>query len=67
MKIALIIIDVQNDYFNGGKNPLNNPEKAAQNARIALDIFRSKNLPIFHVQHISLNEGALLGMKYIIL
>jgi nicotinamidase-related amidase len=58
MKIALILVDIQNDYFPGGKNPLYNPEKAAENARIALGLFRNKNLPIIHIQHISLQEGA---------
>ena len=58
MNIALIVVDIQNDYFDGGKNPLNNPIKAAKNARIALDIFRNNNLPIFHIQHINLQDGA---------
>ena len=58
MKIALVLIDIQNDYFDGGKNPLNNSEKAAQNARTALNLFRNKNLPIFHIQHINLYNGA---------
>ncbi|MDR1461313.1 MAG: cysteine hydrolase [Campylobacteraceae bacterium] len=58
MGIALIIVDIQNDYFDGGKNPLHNSEKAARNARKALDFFRNKNLPVFHIQHINLQEGA---------
>ncbi|MDR0528282.1 MAG: cysteine hydrolase [Zoogloeaceae bacterium] len=58
MKIALILIDIQNDYFPGGKNPLHNPEKAAENAKIALKLFREKGLPILHIQHIALQEGA---------
>jgi nicotinamidase-related amidase len=58
MKIALVLVDIQNDYFSGGKNPLNNPEKAAENAKIALELFRNRNLPIIHIQHISLQEGA---------
>jgi nicotinamidase-related amidase len=58
MGIALIMVDIQNDYFDGGKNPLYNSEKAAKNARKVLDFFRNKNLPIFHIQHINLQEGA---------
>jgi nicotinamidase-related amidase len=58
MEIALVLVDIQNDYFPGGRNPLYNPEKAAENAKIALELFRNKNLPIIHIQHISLQEGA---------
>lgn len=33
-------------------------EQAAKNARAALDLFRAKKLPIFHIQHIMYREGA---------
>lgn len=33
MNTALIIVDIQEDYFPNGKNPLNNPENAANNAK----------------------------------
>ncbi|MDR6371257.1 nicotinamidase-related amidase [Chryseobacterium bernardetii] len=55
---ALIIIDVQNDYFPGGKMTLEKSEQAAENARSILDYFRKNNLPVIHVQHISTNDGA---------
>jgi len=58
MKTALLLIDIQNDYFAGGRNPLVNAEQAADHAARALTFFRSKNLPIFHIQHISLQDGA---------
>jgi nicotinamidase-related amidase len=58
METALLLIDIQNDYFAGGRNPLVNAEQAADQAKRALTLFRSKNLPIFHVQHISLQDGA---------
>ena len=32
MSTALIIVDIQNDYFPNGKMELSNPEKAAANA-----------------------------------
>ena len=53
MKEALLIIDVQNDYFEGGKMALEGADRAAENARLVLDMFRSKGLPIAHVQHIA--------------
>ncbi|WP_114822137.1 cysteine hydrolase family protein [Chryseobacterium sp. KLBC 52] len=55
---ALIIIDVQNDYFPGGKMTLEKAEQAAENARNILEYFRKNNLPVIHIQHISTNEGA---------
>jgi Amidases related to nicotinamidase len=56
MKSALVLIDIQNDYFAGGKSELFMPEKAAENAKILLDYFRQKNIDIFHIQHISTNS-----------
>jgi nicotinamidase-related amidase len=58
MKPALIIVDMQNDYFPGGKMELTGIEEAAKNARRALERFRAKNLPIFHIQHLSARAGA---------
>ncbi|MCH1624402.1 cysteine hydrolase family protein [Fredinandcohnia quinoae] len=54
MSTALIIVDIQNDYFPNGKMELSNPEKAAANAAKVLDWFRQNNKDhIFHVQHIA--------------
>ncbi|WP_223589078.1 cysteine hydrolase family protein [Neobacillus bataviensis] len=58
MRTALILVDIQNDYFPNGKMELSNPGKAAVNAGKILDWFRQKNHPIFHIQHISIQEGA---------
>lgn len=54
MSTALIIVDIQNDYFPNGKMELSNPDKAAANAAKVLDWFRQNNKNnIFHVQHIA--------------
>ncbi|SFF45280.1 Nicotinamidase-related amidase [Paenibacillus algorifonticola] len=54
MSTALIIVDIQNDYFPNGKMELSNPEKAASNAAKVLDWFRQNHKDnIFHVQHIA--------------
>jgi nicotinamidase-related amidase len=53
MKTALLIIDIQNDYFENGKMPLVNPDSAARNTRLILDRFRAGNLPVIHIQHIA--------------
>jgi len=59
MKQGLILIDIQNDYFTGGKMELVGMDRAANNAKKLLDKFRKAKLPIFHVQHISNRAGAL--------
>ena len=63
MKTALIIIDIQNDYFEGGKHELFHPVEAAQNTEKVLKVFREKKLPVFHIQHIMDFEGAPFFQK----
>jgi nicotinamidase-related amidase len=50
-KTALLIIDVQEFYFPGGRMQLENPEAAGINAGLLLDAFRKKGLPVYHVRH----------------
>ncbi|PIF29655.1 nicotinamidase-related amidase [Flavobacterium sp. 9] len=57
-KTALIIIDIQNDYFPGGTMELVEPEKAALKAKEVLSYFRENKMPVIHIQHIALQEGA---------
>ncbi|QBQ41787.1 cysteine hydrolase [Sphingobacterium psychroaquaticum] len=56
-KQALIIIDIQNDYFENGALELVNPIEASLNAGKVLEHFRKNNLPIAHIQHISANPA----------
>ncbi len=51
MTQALIIVDIQNDYFPGGRMPLYEVERAAENARRLLERFRTAGLPMVHIQH----------------
>jgi nicotinamidase-related amidase len=55
---ALILVDIQNDYFPGGRNPLVGSEAAAVVAKKMLDKAREKHEPIIHVQHTSLRPNA---------
>ena len=55
--MALVIIDIQNNYFEGGKIELYKPTDAAQKAHKILKFFRKENLPIFHVKHMFNIEG----------
>jgi nicotinamidase-related amidase len=58
MKPALIIIDIQNDYFPGGKMELEGSPEASLQAAKLLDAFRAKGLPLVHIQHVSNRPGA---------
>jgi nicotinamidase-related amidase len=55
---ALLIIDLQNDYFPGGRMELEGADAAAAKAAEALHSFRSNGLPVIHVRHISVRPGA---------
>ena len=58
MKQALLIIDVQNDYFKDGKMELVNPEHALEKINQLEHYFNQNNLPIIYIQHISLQADA---------
>ena len=55
---ALVIIDIQNDYFPGGKMELEGADAAAANAANALARFRKDGLPVIHVRHLSMRPGS---------
>lgn len=50
-KQALIVIDIQNDYFADGAYPLYQPEVTMKNNLEAMTIAKEKNIPIIHIQH----------------
>ena len=58
MNTALVLIDIQNDYFPGGNMELVGSVEAGRKAAQALALFRTKNLPVFHIQHLSVQPGA---------
>jgi len=53
MSKSLIIIDIQEDYFQGGACELVDPIQTSLEAKKLLNVFREKNLPVFHIQHIN--------------
>ncbi|MBI5252275.1 MAG: cysteine hydrolase [Desulfomonile tiedjei] len=58
MKPALLLIDIQNDYFPGGSMEVEGSTEASMRATELLAVFRKKNLPVIHVQHVSIRPGA---------
>ncbi|TAL37835.1 MAG: cysteine hydrolase [Spirochaetes bacterium] len=57
-KTALLIIDIQNDYFPGGRFELFEAVNAADVAKLVLARFRSIMAPLIHVRHESDKPGA---------
>jgi len=55
---ALLLIDIQNDYFPGGNCELTDPVQAGRLAAVALAWFRQAGLPVIHVQHANTSPGA---------
>jgi nicotinamidase-related amidase len=58
MATALILIDIQNDYFPGGSMEVEGSLEASWRAREVLAVFRGKNLPVVHIQHVAARPGA---------
>lgn len=58
MTTALLIVDIQNDYFPGGAMEVVGAAAAATQAAKLLAAFRQQTRPIIHVQHIAARPGA---------
>lgn len=58
MDTCLLIIDIQNDYFPGGKMELEGSPEAALKTKKLLERFRAKEMPAVHIQHISVRPGS---------
>lgn len=52
-KPALVVIDLQNDYFPDGRFPLWNSEGTLKNVVAAIGTARSSGVPVIHVQHVA--------------
>jgi len=57
MKQALLVIDVQNEYFSG-KLPVTYPQGSLENILKAMDKANASNIPIAVIQHTSLAPEA---------
>ena len=55
---ALILVDIQNDYFTGGLWPVDQMERVAQAAAKVLDAARQANDLVIHIRHEALSGAA---------
>ena len=53
MSKALLVIDLQNDYFPGGLFPLWNADAVLQNVEKAIERATTKGIPVIHIQHVA--------------
>lgn len=60
MQPVLVIIDIQRDYFPGGRHPLVGPDAAADAAEEVLSWQRRQGAPVIHVRHESPAGGGFL-------
>jgi len=58
MKPTLVLIDIQNDYFPGGKMELIGMEEAAVNVEELISIFRKNKWPVVYIQHVAAKPDA---------
>jgi len=58
VKTALLLVDIQKEYFPGGAMPLEGAAEAACQAKKLLAHFRYNHLPAIFIQHVSLDPEA---------
>jgi nicotinamidase-related amidase len=51
MADALVVIDIQNEYFPGGAIPLPDADRAARRAAAAIEAARGAGIPVIHIRH----------------
>lgn len=61
MKPALLVIDVQNEFFNISQACSDSLKSAISYINAAIDLFRKKNLPIVVIQHKNEEQGLVPG------
>jgi nicotinamidase-related amidase len=58
MNTALVLLEIQNDYFPNGRTPLEKSLESTTKTQAVLQAFRDKKLPVIHIQHISTQPDA---------
>jgi len=61
MKPALLVVDVQNEFFNINQTCSDSLKSAIEYINVAIGLFRKKNLPIVVIQHKSEEQDLVPG------
>lgn len=61
MKPALLVIDIQIEFFNSSQACNDSLKSAIEYINVAIDYFREKNLPIIAIQHKSKDHDLIPG------
>ena len=61
MKLALMIIDMQKEFYVG--KTLSQMDKAAEYINAVIPLFKEKNLPVIWVQDVDEEDGVIPGSK----
>lgn len=60
MTKALVVIDIQNDYFDNGNFPLWNTDNVLENIENAIRKANDKKIPVILIQHIANSKSGAL-------
>lgn len=58
MNTALLMLELQNDYFPNGRIPLDKSIEACAKAETVLHTCRDRKMPVIHIQHVSTHPNA---------
>ena len=61
MKLALLVIDVQKAFFDHSPTTAQSLHDAIEYINAAIEIFRSKELPIICIQHLDKEQDLVPG------
>jgi nicotinamidase-related amidase len=61
MQPALLVVDVQQEFFKNGPVTAQSLKDAIEYINLAIDLFRQKQLPIICVQHMDEENGLMPG------
>jgi nicotinamidase-related amidase len=63
MKPALLVIDVQKEFYHSSPAAAQSLKAAVEYINIAIEMFRRKNLPVICIQHMNKKDGLLPGAE----
>jgi nicotinamidase-related amidase len=63
MKPALLVIDVQKEFFNFSAETARSLKDAVEYINTAIELFREKDLPVICVQHMEKEDGLMPGSE----